>query len=127
MKTILITLITILSFQSFGQERSFMFIPMEVPITNEAKDLAQAYNSALALSDDQYFVFEMKIQDFLNRRNYMQETMNGRALLEALYEVRNQEIMEMQQFLNVNQLDAYVKLKQRLQPIRIDNRVITAL
>ncbi|PNQ73091.1 hypothetical protein C1T31_08865 [Hanstruepera neustonica] len=104
-----------------------MFIPMEVPITNEAKDLAQAYNSALALSDDQYFVFEMKIQDFLNRRNYMQETMNGRALLEALYEVRNQEIMEMQQFLNVNQLDAYVKLKQRLQPIRIDNRVITAL
>ncbi|WP_104733794.1 hypothetical protein [Hanstruepera ponticola] len=127
MKTVFITLITILSFQSFGQERGFMFIPMEVPITHEAKNLAQAYNSELALSVDQYLIFEMKIQNFLNRRNYTQETMNGRTLLEALYEIRNQEIMEMQQFLNVNQLDSYVKLKQRLQPIRIDNRVITAL
>ena len=35
--------------------------------------------------------------------------------------------LEMQEFLNYSQLDNYVKLKQKLQPIRIDNSVITAL
>jgi hypothetical protein len=125
MKTILITLVMILSFQTFGQDR--MFIISERAITNEAKTLAAAYNNELALNNDQFQIFEIKIQKFLNRRQQLNESLTGRTLLETLYQIRMQEILEMQRILNYDQLKTYEKLKRELQPIRINNSVLSAI
>ncbi|WP_223034392.1 hypothetical protein [Hanstruepera marina] len=125
MKTILITLVTFFTIQTFGQERLSRFT--ERTIDSEAKALATEYNKELSLNDDQIRIFEIKIDKFLKRRKQLESNLVGRELLTALYHVRMKEINEMSTILTYNQLKTYDKVKQELQPLQINNRVLSTL
>lgn len=125
MKTILITLVTFLSVQTFGQERLFRYT--ERTINSEAKALATEYNKELSLNDDQIRIFEIKIDKFLKRRQQLANDLVGRELLTALYHVRMKEVNEMSTILTREQLKTYDKVKRELQPLRINNSVLSTL
>lgn len=125
MKTILITLVTFFTIQTFGQERLFNYT--ERTINNEAKALATEYNKELSLNDSQIRVFEIKIDKFLKRRQQLESALVGRELLTALYHVRMKEINEMSTILTQEQLETYDRVKKELQPLQINNSVLSTL
>ena len=125
MKTILLTLVTFFTIQTFGQERLFNYT--EHTIKSEAQALTSAYNKELSLNDAQIRVFEIKIDKFLKRRKQLESALVGRELLTALYHVRMKEINEMSTILTREQLETYDKVKRELQPLQINNSVLSTL
>ena len=125
MKTILLTLVTFFTIQTFGQERLFNYT--ERTIKSEAQALTSAYNKELSLNDAQIRVFEIKIDKFLKRRQQLESALVGRELLTALYHVRMKEINEMSTILTREQLETYDKVKRELQPLQINNSVLSTL
>lgn len=117
MRTILITLLVLFSAQSFGQDQYFQ--KHIRTIDPRAQYLATEYNKQLDLDHDQFRLFSIKIEKFLNRRQHIEDSLTGRPRFEALYHVRMQEIVEMQTVLTEEQLKTYDRLKLDLQPLTV--------
>lgn len=83
----------------------------------EVKALSLAYNNELALNTDQLKVFEVKLEEFLIRREDIENTLKGRDKLEALYLLQDQETEEMKDILTRNQMQVYIRVKPHIQPI----------
>lgn len=117
MRTILITLLILFSVQSFGQDQYLQ--KYFRTLDPQAEYLATEYNKELGLDQDQFRVFSIKIEKFLNRRQNIENSLAGRPRLEALYHVRMQEIVEMQTVLTKEQLKTYDRVKLDLQPLTV--------
>ena len=117
MRKLLITLLVLFSAQSFGQDQNFQ--KHTRTLDARAELLATEYNKELDLDYDQFRLFSIKIEKFLNRRQNIESSLTGRPRLEALYHVRMQEIVEMQTVLTKEQLKTYDRVKLDLQPLTV--------
>ena len=117
MRTLLLSVLVLLTAQSFGQDQYFQ--KHTRTLNTRAEALATEYNKELDLNYDQFRLFSIKIEKFLNRRQNIESSLTGRPRLEALYHVRMQEIVEMQTVLNEEQLKTYDRVKLDLQPLTV--------
>ncbi|MEO8933087.1 MAG: hypothetical protein ABI295_02175 [Xanthomarina sp.] len=88
-------------------------------LKDEVSTLTNAYNKALGLDGDQLVLFELKIEEFLIRREEIEAELSGIEKLETLYEMQAQETLEMQDILTHYQYQVYKQVKPDIQPIEI--------
>ncbi len=117
MKTILLSLLVLFTVQSFGQEPCSD--PTNRMLDTRAEKLAVEYHKELYLSCPQIGLFETKIEEFIFKRDRIEDSLIGRPRLEAMYKLCIQETTEMQYILTHNQLKTYAKVKSGLQPLNI--------
>ena len=117
MKTILYTLIFLFSINAMAQDP--MLQNPDRFLDEKAKAFTVAYNKHLALTSDQLALFDIKIEEFLIRREKIEKTLKGEEKLKALYALQKQETLEMQDILTRPQLPVYKKVKPEIQPLEV--------
>jgi len=115
MKHIFTLILMVLTTTVFAQDP--MLQKPDRILHEEVKSLSLAYNNELALNTDQLKVFEIKLEEFLIRREKIENTLEGRDKLEALYLLQDQETEEMKDILTRNQMQVYTRVKPSIQPI----------
>ncbi|HCY82180.1 MAG TPA: hypothetical protein DHV22_11530 [Xanthomarina gelatinilytica] len=115
MKHIFTLILMVLTTTVFAQDPMLQKPDRSLP--EEVKSLSLAYNNELALNTDQLKVFEIKLEEFLIRREKIENTLEGRDKLEALYLLQDQETEEMKDILTRNQMQVYTRVKPSIQPI----------
>lgn len=117
MKTYICTILLFVSIQVFSQE---VFYPeSKAEITEQAINLTEEYNKALALDIEQILLFQEKVEEFLVRRNKIDQEFSGKARLYMLIKLRDEENAEMHTILTHPQLEVYKKIHPLIQPINI--------
>lgn len=115
MKYIFTLILMVLTTTVFAQDP--MLQKPDRSLHEEVKSLSLAYNNELALNTDQLKVFEIKLEEFLIRREKIENSLEGRDKLEALYLLQDQETEEMKDILTRNQMQVYTRVKPSIQPI----------
>ncbi len=88
-------------------------------LDKEAQRITSLYNSEIALNGEQPLLFKKKVEEFLIRRENVENTLTGKDKLDALLKISVQETAEMGDILTRFQLDAYKKIKPDIQPIAV--------
>ena len=91
----------------------------DVSLDAKAKDLTVQYNKHLGLTIDQIGLFDIKVEEFLIRREKIENTFEGREKLELLYTLQLQETIEMQNILTQLQMDVYKRVRPEIQPLEV--------
>ena len=85
-----------------------------------ANQLMELYKPELGMTVDQAFLFRNKAEEFVIRRNRIQDMDVGlKEKLHLLQELSDQETAEMGNILTLPQLRAYQKLKLKIQPVAV--------
>ncbi|MCX7549679.1 hypothetical protein [Xanthomarina sp. F2636L] len=115
MKRWILFIILIISTKLFAQDP--MIQSPDRSLNDEVVALTKAYNMELALSSEQIGLFEIKLEEFLIRRQKIEARLEGVEKLETLYKMQAHETSEMQDILTSYQFEVYKKIKPRIQPI----------
>ena len=106
--------------QVFSQES---FFEESTPETKEqAIKLTDEYNKELALDTEQIVSFQQKVEEFLLRRNEIDQEFSGKARLYNLVKLQEEQYTEMHNILTQSQLEAYKKYYSIIQPIGMDTK-----
>lgn len=115
MKNILLFLTFVYSATFYAQDP---MLQKDAPsLEDQAYEITQNYNEELGLNGKQVTLFEKKVEEFLIRRKDIEEKLEGREKLNALFNLQTQETLEMNNILTQPQLDLYKKIKTKIQPV----------
>ncbi|QAA80941.1 hypothetical protein EI546_03990 [Aequorivita sp. H23M31] len=117
MKNLFIVALLLIGFQSFAQDPYFQQSNPEmkkkaIAITNE-------YNRELALSGEQEVLFQSKIEEYLIKREKIEEEFKGKEKLNFLHDMQEQETADMNDILTRPQMEFYKKVKPEIQPLEV--------
>ncbi|WP_156115513.1 hypothetical protein [Psychroserpens sp. Hel_I_66] len=115
MKKLLILFISLTSMFTFAQDP--MLQQNKEQLDDEATKITQAYNDQLALRDKQFMLFQRKVEEFLIRRNKIEDQYEGKEQLNLLFNLQTTETGEMRNILTGPQFDLYKKIKPKIQPL----------
>ncbi|PNQ73093.1 hypothetical protein C1T31_08875 [Hanstruepera neustonica] len=91
----------------------------DLALDEQAKTLTKEYDAQLGLTSDQLVPFEIKVEEFLIRKEKIENRLEGREKLEALAVLREQEYVEMQNILTQPQLNVYKRIRPSIQPLDV--------
>ena len=117
MKTTLYIFLLFFSINVFAQDP--MLQKPDMSLDEKAKALTVEYNKQLGLTSDQIGLFDIKVEEFLIRREKIENTLQGKEKLRALYALQEQETVEMQNILTQPQLDVYKRVRTDIQPLDV--------
>lgn len=117
MKTTLYIILLFFSISTFAQDP--MLQKPDISLDEKAKALTVEYNKQLGLTSDQIGLFDIKVEEFLIRREKIENTLQGKEKLRALYALQEQETIEMQNILTQPQMDVYKKVRPEIQPLEV--------
>ncbi|WP_104733796.1 hypothetical protein [Hanstruepera ponticola] len=117
MKTTLYIFLLFFSISTFAQDP--MLQKPDISLDEKAKALTVEYNKQLGLTSDQIGLFDIKVEEFLIRREKIENTLQGKEKLRALYALQEQETIEMQNILTQPQMDVYKKVRPEIQPLEV--------
>ncbi|MEH6405913.1 MAG: hypothetical protein V7767_01400 [Leeuwenhoekiella sp.] len=83
----------------------------------KADSIATIYNEKLALTGKQDLLIKTKIGEFLMRRMSVEKDYSGKAKLDALYNLSEEESAEMRDIFTQEQYDVYKRIKPSIQPL----------
>jgi hypothetical protein len=115
MKKLLIILVTLSTTLSFAQDPILQFD--NETLETKAIKLTQTYSKQLALDQQQFILFQKKIEEFLIRRQKIEKAYNGKEKLDMLFTMQEVETREMNDILTRSQLQLYKKIKPDIQPL----------
>ncbi len=120
MKNIIFIIALIFSTTLFAQDP---LLQKDAPqLQKQAFDITEKYNAQLALDGKQVILFEKKVEEFLIRREKIENVLKGREKLNALFNLQTQETLEMNDILTRPQLNLYKQIKPQIQPVAtVDN------
>lgn len=120
MKKVLFLLMLSLGVSAYAQDP---FLQKSDPEAQEqAIQITDQYNKQLALTGEQTLLFQQKVEEFLIRRNEIENQVEGREKLDLLRKLQNEETAEMQDILTRPQLLVYKKIKSNIQPLEVVNK-----
>lgn len=117
MKTTLYVFLLFFTTHLFAQDP--MLQKPDMSLDEKAKALTVEYNKHLGLNGEQIGLFDIKVEEFLIRREKIENTLQGKEKLRALYALQEQETVEMQNILTQPQLDVYKKVRTDIQPLDV--------
>ena len=85
----------------------------------EATRITQDYNKQLSLGGMQFALFTKKVQEFLIKRDKIEEGYTGKDKLDMLYRMQKRETLEMKDILTRPQFKVYRRIKSDIQPIAV--------
>ncbi|WP_299228250.1 hypothetical protein [uncultured Psychroserpens sp.] len=81
--------------------------------------IADTYDAKLAMTAKQKVLFKLKVEDYLIKRQNIEEKYDGRDELNALFNLQIQETADMNDILTRIQMQVYKKVKPEIQPLKI--------
>jgi hypothetical protein len=121
MKRILIILTVLFGFQMHAQDP---FLQKDSDAMEaKAKEITQKYDAELGLTAKQAILFQKKVEEFLIRRQNVNNAFTGKERLDQLLILQTNETAEMGNILTQIQLDRYKKFRPIFQPLdRVDDQ-----
>jgi len=118
MKSLLLYLISGISMISFSQG----YPPIEdggESIESVADNITDQYDEELSMTYKEKQLFKTTVEDFLILRQGILDTKEGKAQLNALKNLQAEETLRVKNILRQPQIDLYLKLKPKIQPLKI--------
>jgi len=84
-----------------------------------ANNITDQYDEELAMTYKEKELFRTTVEDFLILRKKILDTKTGKAQLNALTNLQAEETLRMKNILRQPQVELYIKLKPRIQPLKI--------
>ena len=115
MRNFIIISLLFIGVQCMAQDTFFQQSTPEMK--KEAVKITNSYNLELALSGKQQLLFQQKVEEFLIRRNQIENVLTGKEKLNYLLDMQLEETDEMMDILTRPQLAVYKKVKPKIQPL----------
>ncbi len=117
MKKLIILTLLLIGFQGFSQDTFFQ--ESNPKAKEEAIKITNEYNLELALSGQQQVLFQSKVEEYLIKRDKIEEEFTGTEELNFLKDMPDQETADMNDILTRQQMTVYKRVKPRIQPLAI--------
>lgn len=86
-------------------------------LEQKADSITNIYNRQLVMSSQQELLFQKKLEEFLIRKEEIEEQYTGKKKLDLLYSLQNNEIAEMRDILTQPQFRLYENIRSEIQPL----------
>ncbi|WP_299336546.1 hypothetical protein [uncultured Psychroserpens sp.] len=115
MKKLILLLISLITYNTYAQDS--MLQSNNEQLEDKAVKITQTYSDQLSLTGKQFMLFQKTVEEFLIRREKIENAYKGKEKLKLLYEMQEVETKEMNDILTRPQLDLYKKIKLEIQPL----------